>query len=416
MLFDAPQPLGIVPPPAGYLVLPSTTPDPLRQSVLQEGVWPAEVPEECHFVEQAHAGKVDAARQALKDAGSALWVRYNRFVLAPDADTLAALRAETDGADRRLVDTVAYLLHLDETVPGPSADDPPTLAAFLAATRAGALLEDGRGDDALDAYDAAVDAASEEAPAFAARHQLTAAELRLQRDGPSPHAIAEFKAALDALDTTALDAVRAEAWLQLGMIYHDLAGDRRGPLQEAVRCYQEALGVFSRDTHPEAFALAQNNLGLAYLAMPLVKADDQLRIAVAVQALREARSVYDRETQPNAWASTTMNLANALQRAPSSTPEDHLWQAVHLYEDVLDVRDPEQNPSAYARALANQGTALAHLGAFSEAVPRLTEAQALFRAQGHADAADALQDTLDDIRTRQSDDPSPHGAPRETTV
>jgi tetratricopeptide (TPR) repeat protein len=245
---------------------------------------------------------------------------------------------------------------------------------------------------------------------------VTVAELRVQRYGPSPGAANAFKNAAEALATTALDTARAEALLQRGMIYHDLAGDRRGPLQEAVRCYQEALTIFTRAAHPEAFALAQNNLGLAYLAMPFATADDQLRIAVAIQALREARAVYDPETHPDAWASTTVNLANALQRAPSAQTEEHLWQAVQLYDDVLEVRTREANPPAYARTLANQGTALAHLGAFAKAVPRLQDAQAIFREHGLDDAADALQGTLDEIDAFSATPTPKHGASRETTV
>ena len=423
MLLDRPQPLGLLPPPVGLLVLPPEVPDTLADTVRTRGVWPDDLPEACRFITKARAGEINAARDLLAETATR-WARYDRFVLHPTPEAYSALRTEVSGADRRLVDLAGFLLHLTDAPPSPDPDDPPILTALIHATHAGHALEQGRGDAALDAYERAVEVSSEEAPAFEARHRAIIAELRADRDGPSPQVAHAFRTAIDALKATDLDVVRAQALLQCGMVYHDLAGDRRGPLKEAVNCYQDALRVFTRDDHPEPFALAQNNLGLAYLAMPLASADDKLRIAVAVQALREARSVYDPETHPDAWASTTVNLANALQRAPTSTPDEHLWQAVHLYEDVLKVRTQASDPAGYARVVANQGNALAHLGAFAEAVPRLEEAQALFSANGLDDAVKALQGTLDEIRTRIDAAPSssestaanPHGASRETTV
>lgn len=415
MLFAHSQPLGLLPPPVGLLVMPPAVPEAFCETVRRRGQWPDDLPEACHFLAHARTGDHEAALAALDAAGDAKWARYNRFVLDDEPRRVDRLRAETTGAEARLVDLAAFLLHRSDALPPLHPDDPPILRAMIHATRAGQALDAQRPEEALAAYEDAAEAAAPEAPAFAARHRAIAAELRAQHQGPSPQVAHAFRRAIDALETTDLDVVRAQALLQCGMVYHDLAENRRGPLQEAVRCYQDALRVFTREHHPEAYALAQNNLGLAYLAMPLAKADDQLRIAVAVQALREARSVYDPETHPDAWASTTVNLANALQRAPSSRPDEHLWQAVQLYEDVFRVRTREADPPAYARVLANQANALAHLGAFAEAIPRLTEAQTLFATHGFDEDAAALQRTLDEIHARQAND-DPHGAPRETTV
>jgi tetratricopeptide (TPR) repeat protein len=153
----------------------------------------------------------------------------------------------------------------------------------------------------------------------------------------------------------------------------------------------------TRQNAPELYALAQNNLALAYLAMPLTEASDQLRMGIAVQALREALKVYKREAYPEQWASTQLNLANALQYLPSSHPEDNLSEAVGLYEEVLQARDPQRDPLGYARLLANQGNALAHLGIFDHAVPKLQQAAWLFAQGGDDDAATTVNGLLAEI-------------------
>jgi len=126
-----------------------------------------------------------------------------------------------------------------------------------------------------------------------------------------------------------------------------------------------------------------------------------LRTATAIQSLRESLRIFKKDKHPELWASATVNLANALQHVKSSHLEDNLWEAVALYEDVLEVRRSKDDPIAYARVLANQGNALAHLGAFSRAVPRLEEASQLFRKYGEHEAASAIEDVLAEIALKR---------------
>jgi tetratricopeptide (TPR) repeat protein len=128
--------------------------------------------------------------------------------------------------------------------------------------------------------------------------------------------------------------------------------------------------------------------------MPLTEASDQLRSAVAVQSLRQALQVYDRDSYPAQWASAQLNLANALQYLPSTHPEENLTQAVELYEDLLAARSPQLDPLGYARLLANQGNALAHLGIFDHATAKLAEAQRLFEQCGEWETAVSVRELL----------------------
>jgi tetratricopeptide (TPR) repeat protein len=95
-----------------------------------------------------------------------------------------------------------------------------------------------------------------------------------------------------------------------------------------------------------------------------------------------------------AWASTQLNLANALQYLPSVHQEANLDEAVQLYEEVLRYRDPMREPLGYARILANQGNALGHLGVFSDARERLTQARELFAANADSEAVEGVDEVL----------------------
>ena len=102
------------------------------------------------------------------------------------------------------------------------------------------------------------------------------------------------------------------------------------------------------------------------------------------------------------WASTQLNLANALQYLPSVHQEQNLDEAVHLYEEVLQYRDPHRDPVGYARILANQGNALGHLGVFSDARERLTQAREMFVAAGDADSVEGVDEVLASLTEAES--------------
>jgi tetratricopeptide (TPR) repeat protein len=186
--------------------------------------------------------------------------------------------------------------------------------------------------------------------------------------------------------------------LQLGIALQDLAKGNRAVLLEAVKAYQDALRFgITIEAHPESFALLQNNLALAYLAIPATEAGDQLRMGIAVQSLRESLKVYQKETHPEQWASTQLNLANALQYIPTSHPEENLIQAVEIYDEILNVRQKAFDPVGYARLLANQANALAHLGIFAPAMEKISEAYKLFQWHNEPEMAASAMTLVESI-------------------
>lgn len=395
-----PQPLGVFPLPAGYLVIPALDGLEAAQEQLLSGRLPEPLPPALAFYAHALAGELDAALAAL-DGDDSPEAQYNRFVLRSEPERYAELAAELGGEPRQLLELVAYTLGWAAAPPALETSDGELRAVLLSAWAAQAL-EQKRPDLAAAVLAESAEIARTHSPLLAAQLLSDLAGLR-QQQGEVALATQHYREALRLLEGSGLHELRAQLFLQLGMLYHDGARGQRGPLLEAARCYQEALRVFTRQTAPELYALAQNNLALAYLAMPLTEASDQLRKAIAVQALRETLTVYSRESYPEQWASAQLNLANALQHLPSSHPQDNLVEAVQLYEDLLAARDPQRDPLGYARLLANQGNALAHLGIFDHARARLDEAATIFRNGGDREATLAVGELLETMARREAD-------------
>jgi len=216
------------------------------------------------------------------------------------------------------------------------------------------------------------------------------------------------------LTGTDLELACAEQHLALASIFHEQAGDRLELLNRAVHHYHCVLQTVTLAVAPELVATAHANLASAYLTMPMVEASDHLRLGVAVGSLRAALEVFTIERHPRQWASAQLNLANALVYAPSTHQGDNLVEAVELYEAVLQSRDRHSDPLGYARVLANQGNALAHLGMFEHAWGKLADARFIFEEFHEYDAVTSVRGVLDEIvrmRTLAAPEPETGSGP-----
>jgi len=288
--------------------------------------------------------------------------RYNAFVLAPDARTFEALSVALDGALGELLRVAGYTLGVIDEPPAETTALDGELLALARAARAAWHLERDEMGQATLLLKAAAAAAAPASPMFA-----------------------------------------AALWAELGMWYQDRGGQSRAALMEAVKAYQDAIHAgYDRERHPEQYGLLQNNIGLAYLSMPMVEASDQLRMGIAVQSFREACRMFTRASNPEMWAATQLNLANSLQYLPSSHPAENLGKAVEIYEHLLEVRDREQDPIGYARVLANQANALAHLGGLQVALAKFREARGLAMRAGAAELEDSLTEQIDRIEAHRA--------------
>jgi len=375
-----PQPIGVFPFPAGLLLLPETAEDSNSAlESLMRGRLPQELPAAWQFFALAAMGEVAGALEELK--GDDPIARHNRIALGSP---------EARGSDEGILEAaIRYALGRADHAPTAGEFDG-ELLAFVLMLQATEAIEQTKYQAAARLLERAIDAARGSSAEFAAQllGQLAALETDETRTVPLCREAVSL----------AQGPAKAELSLQLGMALQAHAGSNKASMLEAVRAYQDALRFgITIEGNPEGFALLQNNLALAYLGMPMTGVGDPLRMGIAVQSLREALKVYTKEAYPEEWASAQLNLANALQYIPTSHPEENLIQAVEIYDEILAVRQRAFDPVGYARLLANQANALAHLGIFGPAMEKISEAYKLFQWHEEIDMAASAMRLVEEI-------------------
>jgi tetratricopeptide (TPR) repeat protein len=393
-----PQPVGVFEGPAALLLVGDGPDATGLLADLAGGVVPSRWPAEAAALDHALAGDAEAALAATGDDPVGA---VNRFVLAPTPATLAAatLAAADDAGLLVVVATAAFAAGLSDVPPVAVGLDG-ELAALALTAQASAALERGDADHCISLLEQACREAETVGPALHGRLLGSLAEHLYERRGASEELVEVCDRALGVLGPTGHTGLIAGIHLQKAVVLHDLSGGERHHLVEAIRSYQSALVGLSEECDGDQFAFASMNIALAILALPMTQASDQVRLGVAVQSLRAALRVYRRDTHPAEWSAAQMNLANALQYLPSRHQEENLAEAVERYEELLAFRSRTADPAGYARVLANQANALAHLGVLDHAREKYTEARALFWTAGDPDAVGVV-----DAQLRQIDDP-----------
>jgi tetratricopeptide (TPR) repeat protein len=234
---------------------------------------------------------------------------------------------------------------------------------------------------------------------------------------------AEMTVALATLTAEGSDAEIAEAEMNLGLICQTLAGIRIMPIQPAISAYQRALRVFDKKAYPKEFAILQNNLATAFLSMPFTDEASKMREALAVAAFEEGLSVVTLIDQPVEYAMLQNNLGNALQYVSSAHRVENGYRALDAYDEALKVRTERDMPEEYANTIANKANCLSNLPDDPEnpeagnprnimtAVGLLREAQAIFRARGATEKADAVGEAVAELTAALA----PHSAFQSST-
>jgi tetratricopeptide (TPR) repeat protein len=404
----SPQPVGIWPLPAGYLLVSEGPGHAEACDSLVGGHLPEAWPEGLRYYELALSGELPGALEAI--TGNDPVSLVNRLVLAPSAELLNEIRVVANGALACYAEVIAYAAGLTDTPPPPDAAEG-EIAAMAYAAQATAAIARGERREAVEALDAAAQAAKPVSSALTGQLLGQMANVQLD-EGGAKRAAVTFQAALDLLEGTDLAVSRAELHVSCAAMHQEMSEAAPRLLRTAVDHYLAALRLVTIDTAPEVFAIANANLGLAYLSMPMSDASDLLRIGVAVQSMRDALKVFTPNSHRDRWSATQPNLANALVYMPSTHHAENIAEAVLLYEEVLANRDRCGDPGGRARVLANQGNALAHLGVFDKAKARLHEARAIFEELGQGDAVRSVRSVLDEIAKQESKSKSKSGDTR----
>lgn len=394
-MIPRPQPLGVLPWPAGMLIVPGDH-DDVRASILR-GLVPDTWPPDLEFIRLALDGS-PAEAAALLDSGDPI-ARYNRAVLVGGDGAWDGF----DDIDADLSTLVGVATYSVGVADGPPSEEGAAgeIAAVAYSAIASSDLERGDVTAAITHLRQGAESAAESGSMIlSASLRATAAELLREALGDPDAAIAEVDLALRAIPRQVADEDRfhapPELWGDLhvtrALARQELSRTQPALLLSVTQDLTEALKVFSEQDHPEQFAACNSHLALAYLVIPMSSQGDRLRVGVAVNSLRAALRVYRPDTHPALWASTQMNLANALQYLPSVHQEANLDEAVQLYEELLQHRSEEDDPLGVARILTNQANALGHLGVFSDARERIDRARAIFERYGDAEGLGVIEE------------------------
>lgn len=392
------QPLGVFPGAAGFFLLPKVENGTEIIEMLLKGFFPDPFPKDWEFFKAAIDGEsVDTVIQLMPDTKERY---FNQFILLSDQEHFQRAKETLPKKYLLILEAVAWRQHLISTPPeyGQVTDE---MKAFLLATHAYDAFQKQQWKNGLNLLQQAAQCVQSVSPIFAARLLSEKAATIQMLEINTNEMIEDYQLALSLLKKSNFQQMRAELLFQLGAAYQNLAVQNRSSLLEAIKCYNEALQTFQAEDDKEAFAMTHMNLALAYLMVPETDNSQELKTVTAIQSLRTALQYFKKETHPEYWASVTLNLANALQYAKSSHIEDNLWEAVSLYEEILQVRKKDTDLLGYARVIANQGTALSHLGAFTRAVPQLKNAQKIFQQVGDLESVEMLENTLTDIAQKQ---------------
>jgi tetratricopeptide (TPR) repeat protein len=208
---------------------------------------------------------------------------------------------------------------------------------------------------------------------------------------------AAFEAALPVLARQGRAEELAEAEMNLGLVLQHLSGAGRAKLADAIAAYQRALRTFDAARYPAEYAILQNNLATAFLAMSGGDERAKVREAMAVQCFEQALKVVTLIDHPTEYAMLQNNLGNALQYASSSHALENNLRAIAAYDEALKVRTRSARPLEYANTLANKANCLWNLGERERARACYAEAQAIFTAHGERDKARVVGEALAEL-------------------
>lgn len=400
-MIPRPQPLGVLPWPAGMLLLPDLPGASELAATLITGELPDTWPVGFEFI--AYALNENPAQAEEACSGDDLVSRYNRAILVGGDGVWETLANEVRGELLPLAQMGMFTVGVTDAAPeiGEATGE---IAAMVRSARASAALERDDLDAAMIELELGMSEASEAgSPILAATLALTIAQLAREVGNPAK-ANAVLDTAMKQVPRTASGDLRGELHLARGLARQDLGMTNKGYLLPAVNDFTEAAKFFREDTHPQMFATINYQLALAYLVMPMSSEGDRIRVGVAVNSLRAALRIWTVETDPAMWASAQLNLANALQYLPSVHQEDNLREAIDLYEELLQYRNEATDPLGTARILSNQGNALGHLGVFDDAELRLTRAREIFAHFSDTESVAGVDEILASLQDAKQGD------------
>ncbi len=149
---------------------------------------------------------------------------------------------------------------------------------------------------------------------------------------------------------------KAELSAGLGALYVNRTGGVHADnLEKAIGYLQSALGVWTREADPEAWAGAHNALGIAYWQRVRgERADNQ---EAAISHFETAQTVFSRADYPQQWAQLQNNLGVVNWNRIQGKRAAHLEEAILRFEAALTVITHDADPARWAQLQNNLGNA-----------------------------------------------------------
>lgn len=142
------------------------------------------------------------------------------------------------------------------------------------------------------------------------------------------------------------------AHLNIGNIWQMFPSGRRGEqLRKAIKHYNNALKVYSRDTHPTHWAATQHNLG--NVRAKLVNTGQSEHLYQAIKHYEKALEVLTRESHDTLWANTQWSLGATWPRYALGSRDQNLTYAIVATKGALTVYDSEAFPHFHPELIRN---------------------------------------------------------------
>ncbi len=171
----------------------------------------------------------------------------------------------------------------------------------------------------------------------------------------------------------------AEAQNDLGIAYRELpTGDRDRSLAKAISCFEEALRVRTERDLPADWSTTQHALGIAYRSLPTGNQGDNL--AKAITCDQAALRVRTKRDSPVEWAQIQNSLGIAYGELPTGDRGDNLAKAIAFLEAALLISTESDFPEEWAATKNNLGLAFWRLAYVRDAEKNLPKAILCFEA------------------------------------
>lgn len=287
------------------------------------------------LAESPHGNHTQLLMAAIEQYAEALRVFTATAHPRERARVLTALGA----AERELGRPIQAKDRFAEALELVSVDSAPAEVGAAANGLGLALADLGNREDAIAAYRHAE-------AAFSDRPRQLAATLHnlgqiLAADG-SPHALTDaleaYHQGLDLVDPSTDGYVWASLHHAQAVALMGLPGDRTRHLNEAVRAETAALTVFTRRSHPFQYAIARNNMGVAYTEL---SSGHPTMLRRALVALEEAVTIFDPRLHPEPWQQAKQNL-DGVERSLGEGGDTAGDRNAHFATLAAEVSGPER--------------------------------------------------------------------------